>query len=309
MKKYFLMFMAHPRSLMIAGFLLLCGAIVWQFMDIHTRQKEDRIRIGALTMEVIGLRESMEKSEFATALKASTFASRLEEEAQKRTEAESVQKETQANLLALAEGVSKTARANLVAVIKRWRSRVAHVSCSWPTLDGGEFTKSGSGFLLSSEEIITNRHVVEEEKITARVCAIALPQGGSVAVDHTAIRYGEEDIAYVRVINPTIQMKEVGGTRAVVCGRDAVVGDEVLVLGYPSIGAKSDVTATDGIISGFDQSYYITSAKLDRGNSGGVAVHAKNDCYLGIPTFVVAGRLESLGRILDFRKVSRPTAQ
>lgn len=274
-------------------------------MDIHTRQKEDRTRIEALIMEVIGLRESMEQSEFATAAKASTLASRLEEEALKRIEAENAQKETQAKLSALAEGISKAARANLGTVIEKWRPRIAHISCSWAALGGREFIKSGSGFLLSAGEVVTNRHVVTEEEITARACTITLPEGGSVVADRAEITYGEEDIAYMGVRNPTTQMKIAGKTRAQVCSRDAAVGDEVVLLGYPSIGAKTDVTATDGIISGFEGMYYITSAKLDRGNSGGAAIHAKNDCYLGIPTFVVAGRLESLGRILDFRKVGK----
>lgn len=305
MKKYFLIFIQPPRSFMVAGFLLLCGAIGWQFIDIHARQKDDRMRIEVLTMEVIGLRESMEQSEFLASAKTSTLASRLEEEALKRMEAENTQKETQAKLSALAEGVLRTARANLGTVIEKWRPRIAHVSCSWTALGGREFIKSGSGFLLFAGEVVTNRHVVTEEGITARVCAITLPEGGSVVADRAEIIYGEEDLAYVRVGNPTIQMKTAGKTRAQVCSRDAAVGDEVVLLGYPSIGAKTDVTATDGIISGFENLYYITSAKLDRGNSGGAAIHVKNDCYLGIPTFVVAGRLESLGRILDFRKVGK----
>ena len=305
MKKYFLIFTQSPRPFMVAGFLLLCGGVVWHYAVLSTREKEDRIRIEALTMEVIGLRVRMEKLEFATAAGASTLASRVEEEAQKRMEAENAQKETQSKLSALAEGVMRTARPNLGAVIEKWRPRIAHISCNWAALGGREFVKSGSGFLLFAGEIVTNRHVVTEEEITARACAITLPEGGSVVADRAEITFGEEDIAYVRVGNPTAQMNTAGKTRAQVCSRDTVVGDEVVLLGYPSIGAKGDVTATDGIISGFEDVYYITSAKLDRGNSGGAALHTKNDCYLGIPTFVVAGRLESLGRILDFRKAGK----
>jgi hypothetical protein len=69
-------------------------------------------------------------------------------------------------------------------------------------------------------------------------------------------------------------------------------------LGYPSVGAREGITATDGIISGFDKPYYITSAKIERGNSGGAAIHVKNNCLLGLPTLVVAGQVESLARIL-----------
>ena len=62
---------------------------------------------------------------------------------------------------------------------------------------------------------------------------------------------------------------------------------------------RTDVTATEGIISGFDGDYYITSAKVEHGNSGGAAILVKESCELGIPTFVQTGSIESLARILD----------
>ena len=82
------------------------------------------------------------------------------------------------------------------------------------------------------------------------------------------------------------------------CSSVPDIGDEVVILGYPAIGASSGITATDGIISGYDGDYYVTSAKVNSGNSGGIAVDLKNDCNLGIPTLVDAGSLESLARIL-----------
>ncbi|KKR76010.1 MAG: hypothetical protein UU20_C0036G0011, partial [Parcubacteria group bacterium GW2011_GWE2_40_8] len=45
--------------------------------------------------------------------------------------------------------------------------------------------------------------------------------------------------------------------------------------------------------------YYVTSAKIEFGNSGGIAVSTKNNCILGIPTFVKAGQIETLGRVLS----------
>ena len=52
-------------------------------------------------------------------------------------------------------------------------------------------------------------------------------------------------------------------------------------------------------MSGFESNYFVTSAKVERGNSGGTAVLLKNNCFLGVPTFVQSGALESLARILD----------
>ncbi len=61
------------------------------------------------------------------------------------------------------------------------------------------------------------------------------------------------------------------------------------------------MTVTEGIISGFDENYFITSAKVEQGNSGGAAISLKNNCYLGTPTFSTKGNLESLARILDVK--------
>ena len=83
------------------------------------------------------------------------------------------------------------------------------------------------------------------------------------------------------------------------CSLTPSIGDEVISIGYPSIGSVGDITATDGIISGFESSYFITSAKIEKGNSGGIVVLLKDNCLLGVSTFVQLGTLESLARILN----------
>ncbi len=80
------------------------------------------------------------------------------------------------------------------------------------------------------------------------------------------------------------------------------IGDRLFVLGYPSTGGQT-ITVTDGIVSGFelDRSntrFVKTSAKIDYGTSGGIAVK-DSGCIVGIPTFVQKGDLESIGRVLD----------
>lgn len=47
------------------------------------------------------------------------------------------------------------------------------------------------------------------------------------------------------------------------CSTRAPAGSEIVVLGYPGIGSRSSITATKGIISGFDDNHYITSAKIE----------------------------------------------
>ena len=87
------------------------------------------------------------------------------------------------------------------------------------------------------------------------------------------------------------------------------MGDHLAILGYPGIGGET-LTVTEGIISGFEvdgRSRYVkTSAKTDRGNSGGVAIKSSG-CIVGIPTFSRRGRVESIGRILDLNHLRNET--
>ncbi len=83
------------------------------------------------------------------------------------------------------------------------------------------------------------------------------------------------------------------------CTRKPSEGEEVVILGYPVIGSQEDITITKGIISGFEGDYYITDAKTDQGNSGGAAILLKDNCLLGLPTYVITGEMETLARILD----------
>jgi len=67
-----------------------------------------------------------------------------------------------------------------------------------------------------------------------------------------------------------------------------------------AIFTTKSITATEGIISGFAADYYVTSAKIDHGNSGGAAIEVQRDCYLGIPTYTQTD-IESLARVLKWQ--------
>lgn len=79
------------------------------------------------------------------------------------------------------------------------------------------------------------------------------------------------------------------------------LGDGLSILGYPGVGGDT-LTVTEGIVSGFEFRHGIryikTSAKIEEGSSGGIALK-DSGCVIGIPTFVATGRIESIGRILD----------
>lgn len=210
---------------------------------------------------------------------------------------------------------------NLSLVIKKWRPFVSYIECDFRYPDGSLiYTGSGSGLLFPSTDsalILTNRHVISlADKYAAYVCRIQTPddqqsvtiysseqeQGGSVFQE-----LGKNmDVGAITINQPTPYM--IGLTqklpRPLNCGTPSI-GDRVVVLGYPGVGSRQDITATEGIISGFDGDYFITSAKVEQGNSGGVAILVDKDCYLGLPSYAEVGQIESLARILDFNVIAR----
>ncbi len=92
----------------------------------------------------------------------------------------------------------------------------------------------------------------------------------------------------------------------IICEEDKIkVGEEMIVLGYPSIGGDY-LTATEGIISGYEGKHYLTtSAKIEHGNSGGGAFLKSSGCLTGMPTFVRLGEMESFARLINMPVLAR----
>ena len=62
-----------------------------------------------------------------------------------------------------------------------------------------------------------------------------------------------------------------------------------------------NLTVTEGVVSNIDDSGIIlTSAKVDYGNSGGLAVD-KSNCMIGVPTWILSpeGSAQNLGALLS----------
>jgi len=209
---------------------------------------------------------------------------------------------------------------DLSSLIKKWRPFVAYIECDFRYPDGTFlYTSTGSGLLLGTNmgTILTNRHVFSfADKYVPYVCRIQVPD------DYQSISvYGSEqegggsvfqevgnnlDAGVISVNRPTQHMISLAQKRPSPLNcLPPSIGDKVVILGYPTVGSRQDITATEGIISGFDGNYFITSAKVEEGNSGGIAVSVKEDCYLGIPTYAEIGNVESLARILDFTVIVR----
>ena len=99
-----------------------------------------------------------------------------------------------------------------------------------------------------------------------------------------------------------------------ICAQNSMrAGEEIVVLGYPTIGGEFDfggpnfrLITTEGIISSavrsFDN-YFVSSAKIEQGNSGGGAFLKSENCLAGMPTYVQIGEIESLGRLINMPKL------
>lgn len=167
-------------------------------------------------------------------------------------------------------------------------------------LDGSGGVMSGSGTIFGLNKfVLTNSHVVEGMVL----CNIGLTDD----VKKSPTRWYEAeitsnilnlDIASLRPLQPLPD--SVNAVAYNFCHPDGIkLGDPIIVLGYPSVGGNT-ITATEGVISGFEGFMIKTSAKIEHGNSGGGAFLKDQGCWFGIPTSVMQGELESLGRIINY---------
>lgn len=193
-------------------------------------------------------------------------------------------------------------------IISQWTSRIAQVQCYWKYSGNGS---SGSSTLINFTDTgiaaTTNRHVViDDNGYVPDLCIVGIYGVGARIVSAETgsfISFGDGDVAYINLNNATSTTDKGVFDSTVsnylnICSTQPNLGDKVIVLGYPTIGTQGGLTATEGIISGTESDYYVTSAKIEHGNSGGAAILVKDNCYLGIPTLVEVGSIESLGRIL-----------
>jgi hypothetical protein len=196
---------------------------------------------------------------------------------------------------------------SLSQIVAQWRPRTALLVCFINYSNGTEDIKVGSGYFLHLSDgptIMTNEHVISFDPYLADYCAVRLPGDTVVYVDEPEMFADPDDaidLAFLKIKNPTYTMQQLPGSGAL-CSSRASIGQRLVILGYPATGSLEDITATEGIVSGYDGVYYTTSAKIESGNSGGLAISLENNCYLGIPTATVAGNYESLGRILDLNR-------
>jgi len=203
------------------------------------------------------------------------------------------------------------------------KNSVVNVLC-----ESEEEISGGSGTIITTEGVVlTNSHVIpqdEEYILTGEEgCLVILPnrQTGQPEEIYWAkpIVYpglsDEYDLAYLEIYDVFVDEDgEVWGRYPRlfpsifteeqryddICQfRTPKLGDPVKIFGYPQTSGGFYLTVTDGIISSFsDEGVILTSAKIDEGNSGGLAVDQKG-CMVGIPVAISEGTYQNLGVIIS----------
>ncbi len=235
-------------------------------------------------------------------------------------ELEAVKKETAAKLLSAQNDLAstrtelskrlETQEKGIENVVATWRPRLVRLECK-DTANAAASPSRGSGVLTDVAEgiaVYSNRHVIGENADEKKLsCTVSFPTQGEtakvVSEDSIVVRDDKSDFGQILLQNPTEIIQKSAALASESCKERAQIGDQVVIMGFPTIGLKDDVTVTEGIISGYENGYYISSAKVDKGNSGGAAILVKNNCFLGMPTFVTVGKVESLARILDINAI------
>lgn len=180
----------------------------------------------------------------------------------------------------------------------------------------------GSGTIISEEGIIlTNAHVIPQIGETPDVfderCLIILPDESTGQPKEIYLAYPEitkdlskqYDIAVLHI--DSVYTDEDGKSWGVYpktfpsfqfsskCGDEYIeLGSPVKVYGYPITSGGYSLTITDGIVSSFSSDGMIlTSAKIDSGNSGGLAIDDEG-CFIGIPSAIAEGNYQNFGVII-----------
>ena len=287
--------------------------IYFNYQGIVFENKEIQNTLLAQNKEISLLKEEIDFLRFESDGKVDEIKKKLEQEELLR-KAVNLKRETQDQIAQqkisnLEEQISlANTLPAMSSIIKEWQPIVVYVECDFQLSNSGiHYETTGSGVVIKFDDlpvkVITNRHVLTGPAFyNLDSCKVKFPETNSeflVSIDDIAFSISEYDWGTLDINNPDDNLNKITSTFPKLCDQKPVLGDEMVVLGYPGIGSKNGTTATEGIISGFDGSYFITSAKVDQGNSGGVAIIQKESCLLGIPTYASLGQVESLARILD----------
>ena len=194
--------------------------------------------------------------------------------------------------------------------------------------EGDKKTITGSGTIISEDGLIlTNSHVIHElghdyVPTDDHHCIIVIPDHETGLPDKVYTGHAmfsetisdSHDLAFVQIDGPYYEDGEAQAPYPAVFDAyttmrpcpEPQLGEPLRVYGYPGLLGGRSLIVTDGLVSGFlddDRTAVVTSAKINRGNSGGLAV-TEDGCVVGVPSRVRSDEIEAYGIIFSNDTVS-----
>jgi len=288
----------------IAGFLILALGLV----GLHVKFESDKAEIISIIETLI---KSQQKDLAITQSELEALRAESSELVKDKEEEIAQQNERLEDLSGRLSTLQNKPKTNTSSdAVNSWKNSVFKVDCKFsPDNSAKEYEQSGSGIgfnLNNSAVFITNKHVLTRKDGDAELRECRISQNGreifTLPISKTVIDT-ELDLAFNLWSSPQSFLSK-APVNNIVCSSETVIqGESIVILGYPITGVKNSATVTEGIIAGFEPEYYVTSAKIEQGNSGGAAILTSQNCILGLPTFARVGRVESLARILKLEKL------
>ncbi len=324
MKKFWQISKIAIASIAIFSFLVLVFLviIVWDDTDTETSQNAD-----FLAKQQEALNKAIDEIETKSNLETDELKKEIENLKSKTTKQTQNQQQANNNIAELKNELKSTdalVNENYDEQSDVVLDSIAKVACFLTK----NKTIFGSGSVWGVGDdyyLVTNKHVLEEADREDESCAISIARDWNAVANDVEKAYQDDnlliysldlnytyweidgfDFAITKIIEdkqPLSFLDDIAmETNETECNENLGVGEKIKIIGFPYTSSVALPTITEGIISSFeyigDSSYYITSAKIEHGNSGGMAVTNNYHCLIGIPSAVVVGDSESLGRIL-----------
>jgi hypothetical protein len=284
--------------LIITALLLLGGATVYLTQTDEIVSSNETISQDEKQVEV---NSSTTTPTIDFAFELEKIKKELEEEREKRKELEG--KVAQGTTKIVVQETQPSSSGISQELLKKIMARVVPVTCMGSK---GKFKGSGTTQLVENNEmiVVTNFHVINVGPINSTVCTIHIPEPPNYTKGtlYTARRgkfspyYPDVDVALLHISKKVAEESNLFEPFPLLgCSASQVnIGEKMIVLGYPSFGedintGENTLTVTDGTISGILPTQYgpryKTSAKMDHGVSGGLAISTEHNCIIGVPTW------------------------
>ncbi len=158
--------------------------------------------------------------------------------------------------------------------------------------------KAGSGSVIGRYAavggemvVVTNAHVLEPSAITGKPeCEVIFADGARYASEMVKrVFENRMDFAFLRlpeVETAGVELVSYEGMGVGFCEfHDVEIGDRVTILSYPAFSGPERVVSEGEVVNFLHGPIYETTAQIELGSSGGVALLNKKKCVLGMPTW------------------------